>query len=102
METKRKEIIWTLSAVKDLQDIYNYLAERSVVAAKKIINQIIEAPETIAISGFTKAIAVDEYNPKYRRIISGNYKILFRVRKKFIVIHRIFDTRQNPEKLGKL
>ncbi len=102
METKSKEIIWTEPAVQDLQGIYNYLAERSVLAANRIISLLTAAPESIARSGFTKSIAIDEYNPKYRRIIAGNYKLLFTVRKNIIVIHRIFDTRQNPEKLKKL
>jgi len=102
LEAKSKEIIWTEPAVKDLQDIYNYLSERSVIAANRIVTLLIDAPVSIAKSGFTKALVSDEYNPKYRRIIVGNYKILFTVRKISIVIHRIFDTRQNPAKLTRL
>lgn len=38
----------------------------------------------------------DEYNNKFRRIISGNYKIFYKSINEYILIVRIFDSRQDP------
>lgn len=35
----------------------------------------------------------------YRRLVEGNYKIIYNFRNKTIYINRIFDTRQSPSKL---
>jgi len=99
---KRKEIIWTEPAVNDLREIYNYFSSRSVSAANRLIDKLVRAPEVIAFSGFFEAFVNDEYNPNYKRLVIGNYKILLTIRLGKIVIHRIFDTRQNPVKLKKL
>ena len=99
---KTKEIIWTETAVNDLREIYNYLSCRSISAANKLIDKLVHAPEIIAIKGFQHAFVNDEYNKNYKRLISGNYKILFSLRFEKIVIQRIFDTRQNPAKLNQM
>lgn len=102
MGNKSREIVWTNSALNDLHDIYQYIAKRSVSSANKLIDKIANAPETIARIGFSEAFAIDEFNKKYRTIVSGNYKILYREINNKIVIFRIFDTRQNPRKLKKM
>ena len=51
---------------------------------------------------FSTQFQTDDINPNYRRIVSGNYKILYRVENDKIIIFAIFDTRQNPNKLKKI
>jgi len=37
----------------------------------------------------------------HRRVIEGNYKIIYRIEGETIVITDIFDSRQNPDKMKK-
>ncbi|MEI1280607.1 type II toxin-antitoxin system RelE/ParE family toxin [Leptospira venezuelensis] len=42
-----KEIIWSLRAKSDLQDIYDYIAKDSEVYALNVVNKIIDVVENI-------------------------------------------------------
>ena len=39
-------------------------------------------------------------NQEYRYLVSGNYKIIYKVSENIIVINDIFDTRQNTIKMN--
>ena len=36
---------------------------------------------------------------EYRYILSGNYKIIYKVEDSYIIITDVFDARQNPSKM---
>ncbi|WP_225740609.1 type II toxin-antitoxin system RelE/ParE family toxin [Leptospira interrogans] len=42
-----KEIIWSLRARSDIQDIYDYITKDSEIYALNVINRIIETVESI-------------------------------------------------------
>ncbi|MCD4793014.1 MAG: type II toxin-antitoxin system RelE/ParE family toxin [Bacteroidales bacterium] len=96
---KPKKLIWTEPARQDLKDIFVFQSEFSHKSADKIINKIFEKVEILLILGFELSGQIDNINPKYRRLIEGNYKILYKVYPDKIVIHGIFDARQQPAKL---
>ena len=95
------EIIWTETAQEDLKKIYEFISGYSPDSAKKIIRQILMKPKEL-ISGFENMGAFDEINPKYRRLIVGNYKILYSSNQNIVYINAIFDCRQNPKLLKKM
>jgi len=91
------------NAKLDLQQIYDFIAEYSVQYADNQLNRIIKTIEILKVSGFELSGMVDEYNSNYRRLIQGNYKILYQKNEDgSIRIHRIFDTRQSTQKLENL
>ena len=92
------KIFWTETAQKDLENIYKFLSEYSIQSARNIVKKILNKPKELKI-GFVYAGAIDEINSNYRRLIVGNYKILYTVQENIIYIHAIFDCRQNPDKL---
>jgi len=94
-------IIWTETAQEDLDLIYRFLLNYSKNAAEDIVRKILNEPKILK-KGFEYIGAVDDINPKYRRLIVGNYKILYSVQDSNIYINAIFDCRQNPEKLKDL
>ena len=89
-----KKIIWTLEIAKDLENIYNFYAEKSERAASRVIEEIISEVENLK---FARQYQADELNPNYRRIIVGHYKVVYRVKKNELVVLRAFDTRSNPD-----
>ena len=93
------KIIWTQEAENDYDAIYEYYILISSNIALKILNSISESVDNLV---FEKQFQTDNINPNYRRIISGNYKILYRVENDKIIIFAIFDTRQNPIRLEKI
>ena len=41
---------------------------------------------------------MDRYGHDFRRIISGNYKIIYRIEEQVVLITDVFDGRQDPTK----
>ena len=102
MGEKIKKIFWTEPAQKDLQNIYDFYAEISVVIAERQVLRIIDAADSL-ISGFQKRgqreTLLENYEYEYRYLVKDNYKIIYHILPEEIIIDMVFDTRQNPEKM---
>jgi len=94
-----KELIWTEPSKDDLNEIYLFYANKSIKAANKLIDKLVAKPNILLQKGFENAGQVDDINPKYRRLIEGDYKILYTTTETTIFINRVFDCRKNPDKL---
>ena len=93
-----KKLVWSISAKDDLQNIYDHYSQFSLVAANKIIDGIMESSSILEAPVNENIGQFDEYNNNFRRIISGNYKIFYKSFTEYILIVRVFDSRQNPVK----
>ncbi len=102
MEKEIKDIVWTNPAKRDLQDIYNYLAEFSENAAFRVITKILEKTEVLK-DGFPEIGQKEPlliHKPDvYSYLVEGNYKIIYRVKGNRVIIDTVFDARQNPKKM---
>ena len=94
-----RQIIWSPSAENDFEEILNYL---SINWDNRIVNNFIDRLD--------KYIGVIDNNPKYFPLINKKLKIrkcvitkqnslFYRASKDRIELIRLFDTRQNPDKL---
>ena len=96
------KIIWTDFAIENLKDIFDFYSIRAnKKVAHKIRKQILEStkqlidnPESGQIEFYLK-----ELGQKYRYLVSGNYKIIYRFYENQIIINDVFDSRQNPVKM---
>ena len=97
-------IIWTAFAIDTLKSIVEYHKEvASLKVAGKIRKEIFSSTRHLLKyphSGQTELLLTD-LNENYRYILSGNYKVIYKVNKNDIVITDIFDTRQNPTKINR-
>ncbi|MEQ8909234.1 MAG: type II toxin-antitoxin system RelE/ParE family toxin [Vicingaceae bacterium] len=93
------QIIWTKQAKESLKSIYDYYKERSLQGAKNVKNDILQSPKTIY---YSKQYQVDEINPKYRRIIVRDFKVLYKESQDKIEIVDIISSRRSPSSLKKL
>ena len=98
---RNAKIIWTEPAKNDLKYIFDFISEFSHEIADKTIDKIIEKTEILLVEGFKFSGQIDDINPNYRRLIEGSYKIIYKVKSDEIIIHGVFDTRENPDKLEK-
>ncbi|MBM9578659.1 type II toxin-antitoxin system RelE/ParE family toxin [Leptospira sp. 201903070] len=76
-----QEIVWSLRAKSDLQDIYDYITKDSEIYALNVINRIIDTIENIPSFPLMGRV-VPEFNiENLRERISGNYRIVYRLNK---------------------
>ena len=84
-------------SVEDLEAIIEYYFAVNEKAAKEIYRLIIfraESLEELAERGRVVPEMSDEGIRKYRELIEGNFRIIYRINEKIVVNKRIIDARQ--------
>jgi len=95
-------VFWTEKAKFDLKEIFDFfLTEVSEKVANSIINSILTKTKQIEINPLSGSIEpyLTNLKKQYRRIIEGNYKIVYRIDGSRVYIIRVFDARQSPNKM---
>jgi mRNA-degrading endonuclease RelE of RelBE toxin-antitoxin system len=82
------KIIWSLESKLDLKKIKNNIS-------KSKLKNILIAPKQII---FGEEYQTDEFRKDCRRILIGNYKILYQFKNNQIRIVKIFNSVHNPIK----
>ncbi len=88
------KVIWTSQAKSALKSIFDYYKDKSLQGAENVKQELLNSPKTIL---FTKQYQVDNINPKYRRIVVRDYKVLYKEVKGTIMVMDIVSTLQSPE-----
>ncbi|MBP7174137.1 MAG: type II toxin-antitoxin system RelE/ParE family toxin [Cloacibacterium sp.] len=97
------KIIWTDFAIENLKDIFDYY---SVKANKKIAHKIRKSifASTKQLINHPKSgqieFNLERLKQNHRYILSGNYKVIYRVFENQIIIYDVFDTRQDSIKMN--
>ena len=99
------EVYWLELAKSKLDDIYDYYTYKaSRKTAKSLVDGIIDKTLQFVDQPFVGQIEenLNTRPEKFRYLIYKNYKIIYWVNtdKKRIEIANVFDTRQDPDKLG--
>ena len=84
-------------SVEDLETIVEYYFSLNEKVAGEIYRLIIfraESLEELAERGRVVPEMSDEGIRKYRELIEGNFRIIYRINEKIVVIIRIIDSRQ--------
>ena len=97
------KIIWLQAASEDMEELYDYYAEKSINTAVKIYNEILEEADILIHHPNTAAVEqlLDGFTKCYRALVvsKGKYKLVYTVKDSNIYIVRVWNCRQNPEKL---
>ena len=81
-------IVWSIESKNDLKKMINNVS-------KSTLKKISIAPKSII---FGEQFQIDEYRKDCRRIIVGNYKILYQFKNNEIRIIKIFNSLHDPIK----
>lgn len=97
------KIIWTEFAIINLKEIYDYyVLNVSKKVADKIRSQIFISSNQL-IKNINSGPVEDNLkslNENYRYLVSGNYKLIYKIDGNKIIKQDIFDVRQNPPKMN--
>ncbi len=100
------KVFWTDFSKKELRDIYEYHKENaSLKVAEKLVLGI--ANETMKLANHPQIGQIEELlknrNHGFRYLVYKNHKIIYWINqsKNRIEICDVFDTRQNPVKIGR-
>ncbi len=96
------KLVFTEQSLISLEEALNFLAnDVSYQKLMEIRDEILEAAELLVDNPYIgqKEVYLEHLGLEHRRIIHGNYKIIYRVTKQYIYVTDIFDTRQDPNKM---
>jgi len=96
------KIVYTEQAIESLNDCLNFISphvtiEKLLAIRDEILataDLLIENPELGQVEEYLEHLGLG-----HRRLIEGNYKIIYRVQGYQIFITDIFDSRQDPSKM---
>lgn len=96
------KIIFTAVAKARLKDIYIYYKqEASLKVAQSVKDKILDGIRKLKT--YPELGSEESYlsylKRGYRKLIIGNYKIIYRIIENEIVIDTVFDSRQEPEEM---
>jgi plasmid stabilization system protein ParE len=88
------KIIWSPLSVERASEIADYIAQDKPSAAEKWINNVFSKVEQLKSSPEIGRIVPEINDTKFREIIYGNYRIIYRIEKKQISILTIRHGKQ--------
>ena len=88
------KIIWSPLSVERASEITDYIAQDKPSAAEKWINNVFSKVEQLKSSPEIGRSVPEINNTKFREIIYGNYRIIYRIEKKQISILTIRHGKQ--------
>ena len=97
------KIVWTNFAVKNLKDIFDYYSTKAnKKVAHKIRRQILKSSKQLKNNPNSGQIeqSLKTLKENHRYLVSGTYKLIYRIMDNQVIINDVFDTRQNPSKMN--
>jgi plasmid stabilization system protein ParE len=95
-------IEWSEQAKEEAKVIFDYLVSvAGKIRARRIVEKIYARPGILAKNPFggQREWMLDGSPHEYRRLVEGNYKIIYRVDGYVVYITAIWDCRRDPEVL---
>jgi addiction module RelE/StbE family toxin len=99
---KRRKVLWTKSARRDLESIVAWLADRSPQAALSTLDRIearAKALATLAERGRIVPELGRLHIQGYRELVVAPYRIIYRVRASRVLVLAVLDARRSLEDL---
>jgi plasmid stabilization system protein ParE len=93
------KIEWRDKAIEELQSIYDYIYLRSPQNAENVINTLLNLGDSLAEFPNKYPIEPLLNRENTRFVTKWSFKIIYRVEKERIIILRVFNAKQNPDKL---
>jgi len=93
-------IVWTKSAVSDLEGLVEYIAENSPLTAKTLFAKLKKQVDTLSYSP-QRGRHIPELQEQgillYRELIISPWKVMYRIYERTVYIMAIIDSRRNVE-----
>lgn len=96
------QIVWTIQAQEDLETIYRFWLFKDAAYAARLYNLLIDEADILLT--FPHVGAQERFllhrPEQFRSLVVGKYhKLVYTIEERAIVIHAVWDCRQNPETL---
>ena len=98
------KVIYTEQSLDSLAETLQFLLQQQEIPLEKVLaikTQLLDKADSLI--SYPEAGQMEEYlehlGKSHRRIVEGNFKIIYRVEGELIYITDFFDTHQDPQKM---
>ena len=90
-----RRVLWSETAKKDIQNIYDYIAEDSIFYADKFADELIEKADNIALFPNAGRIVPEIGKEEIREVFYQSYRVMYQITDKYISITQVSHMAQN-------
>jgi len=97
---RRFEVLWTETAIRDLEQIVDYVEQEAPLAAQRVFDRIAESSRTLDILPLRGRVVPELARFEiaiYRELIISPYRMIYRVSADSVFVVGVFDSRRNLE-----
>lgn len=73
------QVVWTQSALDDLQEIADYISKDSVRFAEITVDKLFSAVDILESFPLSGAMVPEFQNDRLRQLVRGRYRIVYRI-----------------------
>ena len=93
------KIIWSPIAASRLESVFEYINEENETAAYKMVNRILKKVESLSKYSLRGRMVPEASREEIREVFVGEYRIIYRIETKRLIILTIRNFRQQlPDK----
>lgn len=92
------EIIWTESALNDLDDIAEYIALSNPIAARQFVQSIFEKVQRLKAFPYSGRIPVELENFSYREVIVNPCRVFYKIQNDEVFILHVMRQERDLQK----
>lgn len=96
------EVVWTESAVQDLEEIVSYIARDSPINARRVLHRLRKKGDDLCILPERGRIVpefLDIGLKRWRELIVRPHRIVYRIEGRTVIVEVVFDSRRDAEAL---
>lgn len=94
------QLIWSETAIKDLNSIAEYIATDSEDAAQKFVQELINKANSLLLQPGKGRPIPEDIPGNYRQILYKSYRIIYKIHKRDIVISSVYHQKKLLYKIG--
>jgi toxin ParE1/3/4 len=94
------QLIWSETAIRDLNSIAEYIAVDSEYAAQKFVQELINKANILLLHPGKGRPIPEDIPGNYRQILHKSYRIIYKIRKSDIVISSVYHQKKLLFKIG--
>lgn len=96
---------WLPQAINLLDDIYDFYSEKSIIAAARLYDNLLDSAEILKTFPYAGPIEprLEEHKVCFRSlVVEKHYKLIYTVHEELIEIHAVWDCRQEGWQLKEM
>jgi toxin ParE1/3/4 len=79
------------TALFDLEDIAEYIAQDNPIAAEQLVDRLVAAADKVASHPRSGRVVPELEDPKIREVIVGEYRVIYRVEEKRLLVLTVIE-----------